>query len=234
MSEALPMRSQIAESLDFGDQATLIVGAVRKDEAAIRAIVRLHNQRLYRIARSVLRNDSEAEDAVQQAYIHAFTHLAAFRGDSKLSTWLSRIVLNEALGRVRKRESTVDIDALDIKRELQAQVIRFPAANAFADPERALAQRQVQILLERAIDDLPEPFRLVLVARVVEEMSVEETADLLGLRPATVKTRLRRARAAVKQSLEAQLGPALTSAYPFMGRRCERIADVVVAGLARL
>jgi RNA polymerase sigma-70 factor (ECF subfamily) len=228
------MRSQIAESRDFGDQTALIARAVRKDEAAVRAIVRQHNQRLYRIARSVLRNDSEAQDAVQQTYVLAFTHLDAFRGDSKLSTWLSRIVLNEALGRLRKRESTVDIDALDIKRELQAQVIRFPAANAFADPERALAQRQVQILLERAIDDLPEPFRLVLVARVVEEMSVEETADLLGLRPATVKTRLHRARAAVKQSLEAQLGPALTSAYPFMGRRGEHIADVVVATLARL
>ena len=225
------MATHAAENPDLTDEPSLIAGAIRKDEAAVRVIIRRYNQRLYRLARSIVRNDGEAEDVVQQAYVDAFTHLEDFRGEARLSTWLSRIVMNEALGRLRRRRPTVDIDAIDKAGRGRGEVIQFPQLNPSIDPERSLAQRQIPALLERAIDELPDGFRTVLVARVIEEMSVEETAELLHLRPETVKTRLHRARHMVRATLEAQLGPALGSAFPFMGVRCERLADAVVARL---
>jgi len=227
------MPGQHARNADTADETDLIARAVRKDEAAVRAIIKHNNQRLFRIARSVLSDDGEAEDALQQAYVRAFTSLATFRGESQLSTWLSRIVLNEALGRLRARRPTVDLDTIDEQSGGLGQVIPFPNAQPQFDPERQLAQRQIQSMLERAIDDLPDAFRTVLVARVIEEMSVEETAELLDLRPETVKTRLHRARRLVKESLEKRLGPALTQAFPFDGWRCDRMADRVVALLAK-
>jgi RNA polymerase sigma-70 factor (ECF subfamily) len=114
----------------------------------------------------------------------------------------------------------------------RGEVITFPPTSAQLDPERTLAQRQIQILMEHAIDDLPEIFRTVLVVRVIEEMSIKETADLLGLRPETVKTRLHRARRLLRDAMERQLGPALTDAFPFAGRRCERMTNEVLERLA--
>jgi RNA polymerase sigma-70 factor (ECF subfamily) len=202
----------------------LVARAIVRDEAAIRAIVQRYNQRLYRLARSVLRDDVEAEDAVQQGYVKAFAGLKGFRGDAGLGTWLSRIVINVALDTARRRRPTV---------ELSDEVERATAANPTPalDPERSLAQREIRNLTEKAIDELPEAFRTVLVARLVEGMSIDETAELLGIKPETVKTRLHRAREQVKQTLERQLGPALTGVFPFLGRRCERVADAVIARL---
>jgi RNA polymerase sigma-70 factor (ECF subfamily) len=213
------------------DEATLVARAVQKDEGAVRAIIQRHNRRLYRLARSVVRDDSEAEDVLQDAYVRAFTHLATFRGDASLGTWLSRIVLNEALGRLRRKRPTVELSEIDRARLPQADVIPFPLAHQQPDPERTMAQRQIHAMLEQAIDDLPDAFRTVLVARVIEDMSIEETAALLELRPETVKTRLHRARTLLKQAMEKHLGAALTDAFPFDGRRCERVADAVVARL---
>ena len=213
------------------DEAVLIARALQKDERAVRAIIRRHNRRLYRLARSVVRDDSEAEDVVQAAYVRAFTSLAAFRGDAGLGTWLSRIVLNEALGRLRRKRPTVELTALDRPEPSQGQVIAFPLVHQQPDPERTMAQRQIQALLERAIDGLPDVFRTVLVARLIEDMSVEETADLLDVRPETVKTRLHRARKLLKEALEEHIGPVMTDVFPFDGERCERIADAVVARL---
>jgi RNA polymerase sigma-70 factor (ECF subfamily) len=212
------------------DEAALVALAVTRDEGAIRTLMRRYNRRLYRIARSVLRDDAEAEDALQQAYIRAFTHLSDFRGEARFSTWMSRIVLNEAIGRQRKRTipATDDLATLDREPQSRAEIILFPAT---PDPEKSLAQRQISVLLEQAIDALPDPFRVVLVARVIEEMSVEDTAELLALKPETVKTRLHRARRMVRAHLEAKLGGALTTAFPFDGWRCDRMADCVVAGL---
>jgi RNA polymerase sigma-70 factor (ECF subfamily) len=167
--------------LDALGDAELVRWACRSDSDAFRVIMKRHNRRLYRIARAVLHHDSEAEDAVQEAYMHAFTHLADFRGDSSLATWLSRIVLNEALGRLRRRRPTVDLTSVDSGKP-PGEIILFPTARPL-DPERTMAQRQIRQIVERAIDDLPEPFRIVLVARVIEEMSVEETAELFALRP---------------------------------------------------
>lgn len=203
----------------------LVHRALARNGDAFRTIIITHNQRLYRIARGVVRNDSEAEDIVQEAYLKAFAHLDAFRGDSSLATWLSRIVINEALGRLRKRRRTVAMPE-----NPQAEIIRFPL-NPSDDPERTMAQRQILQLVEQATDSLPDVYRTVFVARVIEGLSIEETADLLGVRPQTVRTRLHRARALVRKALDDQIGPVLLDAFPFAGRRCERLTSAVMRRL---
>ena len=203
----------------------LVHRAMAHEADAFRAIIKTHNQRLYRIARGVVRNDSEAEDIVQEAYVRAFAALATFRGDSSLATWLSRIVINEALGRLRKRRRTVAMPASQ-----EAQIIQFPL-NPSDDPERTMAQRQILRLVERATDNLPDVYRTVFIARVIEGLNIEETADLLGVRPETVKTRLHRARALMRKALDDEIGPVLLDAFPFAGRRCERLTEAVMKRL---
>ena len=203
----------------------LVRRAFARDPDAFRAIIKVHNQRLYRIARGVVRNDAEAEDIVQEAYLRAFANLGAFRGQASLSTWLSRIVINEALGRLRKRKR---IAAMPENPE--AEIIRFPL-NPSDDPERTMAQRQILGLVERATDSLPDVYRTVFVARLIEGLSIEETADLLAVRPETVKTRLHRARTLVRKALEDEIGPVLLDAFPFAGRRCERLTQAVMRRL---
>ncbi|TPI52713.1 RNA polymerase sigma factor [Mesorhizobium sp. B3-1-3] len=212
-----------------GDMA-LVRRALARDPGAFRTIIKTHNQRLYRIARGVVRNDAEAEDVVQEAYIRAFANLGAFRGEASLSTWLSRIVINEALGRLRKRKRVVAMPE-----NPEAQIIRFPLnqndLNPGDDPERTMAQRQILGLVERATDSLPDVYRTVFVARVIEGLSIEETAELLGIRQETVKTRLHRARALVRKALDDEIGPVLLNAFPFAGRRCDRLTQAVMTGL---
>jgi RNA polymerase sigma-70 factor (ECF subfamily) len=202
---------------------------VSNDEAAIRAIIQEHNQRLYRVARSIVREDAEAEDVLQDAYLHAFSNLTEFRGDSRLSTWLTRIVVNEALQRLRRRKpsSGVPLGAAG-----GAQVIPFPgAAQQSDDPERNMAQREICQLVEGAIDALPQEFRTVLVARVLEGMSVEETAEALDMRPETVKTRLHRARRLLKAALAEHINGLFSDVFPFAGERCKRITNAVILRL---
>jgi RNA polymerase sigma-70 factor (ECF subfamily) len=189
-----------------------------------------HNRRLYHIARSILRNDSDAEDAVQEAYVHAFTHLGSFRGASSLATWLGRITINEALGRLRRERAFAGAEPLD-EREGGAQIIPFPQGVTSVNPEQTMAQREILRLVESAADSLPEIFRTVFIMRVVEGMSVEETAELLGLQRKTVKTRLHRARRLLRQELDNQIGPVLMDAFPFAGRRCERMTSAVLRRL---
>ncbi|UVK37601.1 RNA polymerase sigma factor [Mesorhizobium sp. AR10] len=215
-----------AMPLATGDMQ-LVRRALAREGNAFRTIMETHNQRLYRIARGVVRNDSEAEDIVQEAYVRAFAHLDAFRGESSLATWLSRIVINEALGRLRKKRRTVAVAMPDAP---QAEIIPFPL-NPSDDPERTMAQRQILWLVERATDNLPDVYRTVFVARVIEGLSTEETSDLLGVRPETVKTRLHRARVLVRKALDDQIGPVLLDAFPFAGRRCERLTEAVMKRL---
>ena len=174
--------------------------------------------------------NADAEDAVQQAYVSAFTHLASYRGEGSLKGWLSRIVINESLGRMRQRQSTIDLTDLE-QQQSEAQIIQFRQSKPSDDPERTMAQRQIIHLVEQATDNLPEAFRLVFVARVIEGMSVEETSELLGIKPETVKTRLHRARQLVRDRLESEIGPILTDAFPFAGRRCERLTGTVMKRL---
>jgi len=220
-----PNATRAADSNVLGD-AQLVQLAQQRDGAAFRTIMQRHNRRLYRMARAVVLNDSEAEDVVQETYVRAFTNLDQFRGESSLATWLSRIVLNEALGRLRRRRPTVDLGTIENRPASQAQVIPFPTPQL--DPERIMAQREIQRLVEQAIDDLPEAFRIVLVARIIEDMSVEETAELFGLRAETVKTRLHRARALLRDALKKHVDSALTDAFPFEGQRCERMTSAVL------
>jgi len=213
------------------EEAQLVEAARRREPGAIRQIIRHQNRRLYRIARSILQDDSEAEDVLQEAYARAFTSLDGFRGDARFGTWLARIVMNEALGRLRKRRPTLELSAVNESAGANAQIIRFPNANPELDPETIMARREIHRLLERAIDELPEDFRTVLVARLVEGMSVEETAEPLGILPETVKTRLYRARRLLRREMEDHLGPALGSTFPFAGRRCDRLTDTVLRRL---
>jgi RNA polymerase sigma-70 factor (ECF subfamily) len=226
MNKALAARPVPAVS----DDAELVRRALARDDSAFRTIMQRNNQRLYRIARSILRNSTEAEDAVQEAYVCAFNHLASYRGESSLATWLSRITMNEALGRLRRRRVVVDLAVLEGTRA-EAEIIPFPLSMSNDDPERTMAQRQILQLVEQATDNLPEAYRLVFVARVIEGMSVEETAELLNLRQETVKTRLHRARQLVRDQLNSQIGPVLMDAFPFAGRRCERMTEAVMKRL---
>jgi RNA polymerase sigma-70 factor (ECF subfamily) len=207
----------------------LVARARNRDETAIRTIMKVNNRRLYRLARGILRNDSEAEDVVQETYVRAFTHLDSFRGDSSLATWLSRIAMNEALGRLRGQRARAETTSLP-QETLEAQIIQFPLT-AVSDPEKTMAQREIQRAVEHAIDELPEPFRLVFITRVVEGMNVEETAEILDLKPETVKTRLHRARAMLRENVERKIGPVVMEAFPFAGRRCERLTEAVLKRL---
>jgi RNA polymerase sigma-70 factor (ECF subfamily) len=212
------------------DDAELVRRALTRDDTAFRTIMERYNRRLYRIARGILRNDSEAEDVVQEAYVKAFTNLGGFRGDSSLATWLARITMNEALGRLRRERPTVDLETFGAQRT-EAQIIKFPQTVTSDDPERTMAQREILQLVERATDNLPEIFRIVFMTRVIEGMSTEDTANLLGLQPDTVKTRLHRARRLVRDELDKQIGPVLMDAFPFAGRRCERMTNAVLQRL---
>ena len=213
-------------------EAELVERALLKDEAAIRTIIQQHNRRLFRLARSMVRDDGDAEDVLQEAYLRAFSTLSSFRGDSSLATWLTRIVTNEALQRLR-RHVEPPLDAAQIAAQSASDnVVSFPLSSSRPmDPERIMAQRELTRLVEREIDKLPIDFRTVLVARVVEGMSIEETAEALGILPETVKTRLHRARRLLRRALVEQIDPQFADAFPFDGKRCARLADAVVERL---
>ncbi|HEX2632977.1 MAG TPA: RNA polymerase sigma factor [Bradyrhizobium sp.] len=208
----------------------LVQRAIARDEVAIRSIMQANNRRLYRLARGILRNDSEAEDVVQETYVRALTHLQDFRGDSSLATWLSRIAMNEALGRLRRQRPGVELSSLP-PGTLEAQIIQFPNSATSEDPEKTMAQREIQRVVEHAIDELPDHFRIVFITRVIEGMNVEETAEILGLKPETVKTRLHRARSMLRENVEKKIGPVVMEAFPFAGKRCERLTVAVLKRL---
>ena len=220
------------DDLESLDDVALVELARHRDEDAIRVIVRRHNQRLFRAARSVVRNDAEAEDVVQETYGKAFTHLDSFRGESQLSTWLTRIALNEALGRVRRRRTIVDLDQIDIEANRPGgRLLMFPSPSAAADPETETSRGEIRHRLERAVDELPVIFRAVFVLRDVEGMSVEETAQQLGIKPETAKTRLHRARKLMRAAIEKEFSGAFAGLFPFDGARCAHMADRVLARL---
>ena len=213
------------------DDTGLVELARCGDREAFRHIMQRCNQRLFRIARGVLNNDAEAEDVVQECYANAFEKLEGFRGEASLITWMTRIVLNEAYGRLRQARPTVDVAQIEAAQATGIPVLQFPARYGMEDPVASAARAQIRSLLERAIEDLPEPFRIVFVMREIEECSVEETAVGLDLRPETVKTRLHRARRMLRISLSDTLATTLGDAFPFLGPRCERMTEQVLARL---
>ncbi|HKE16995.1 MAG TPA: RNA polymerase sigma factor [Kofleriaceae bacterium] len=180
-----------------------------------------YNQRLFRVVRAILRRDDEAEDAVQQAWVAAFENLAQFRGESSFVTWLTRIAVNEALGRLRARKRRGDLALVDMQRD-QDMATEHPS------PEEDVAAREMGMLLEAKIDALPELYRVVFVMREVEELGTADTASCLGLSEEAVRVRLHRARHMLQESLTETLGTAVGNTFRFGGARCARIASAVL------
>ena len=199
--------------------------------AEFEQLMRRHNRMLFRTARAILRDDAEAEDALQEAYLRAYRSMDSYRGEAQVSTWLVRIVVNEALGRRRKdlrRAEIVPIHGGPEEHEGEEE-IRMSNQDR---PENAAERQQMRRLLEAKIDELPEAFRLVFVLRAVEEMSVEETAAALGIPEPTVRTRYFRARSQLREALSQEIDLAIDDAFAFAGERCDRIVANVMQRLA--
>ena len=209
----------------------LAARAATGDEPAFESIMRRHNRLLFRTARSILKNDAETEDALQEAYLRAWRALASFRADAKLSTWLVRIVINESLGRLRRRSAQViPLDAAMESSEQQPEA--WMEDDPDQQPDRVAMRAEVRGLMEARIDTLPDAFRTVFMLRAVEELSVEEIAVALDIPEATVRTRFFRARSLLREGLSRDVDLAIGDAFSFAGARCDRIVAGVLAKFA--
>jgi RNA polymerase sigma-70 factor, ECF subfamily len=221
------------QAADSGESDLALVRRIADgDRAAFQQLMRLHNTALFRSARAIVRDDADAEDVLQEAYISAFRHIGDFRGDSRLSTWLTRIVINQALGRLRARRRDNVVELLDDRppgaapsRELVMD------EDQEASPELGAMRTELRRLLERKIDALPLAFRTAFILREVEEMTIEETAECLAIPAATVRTRVFRARALLRASLAEEMDIVATDVFRFAGTRCDRIVAAVLERL---
>jgi RNA polymerase sigma-70 factor (ECF subfamily) len=214
------------------DDAALLARMRARDGAAFEVLMRRFNRRLYRVARSLLRDSAEAEDAVQEAYLSAYRSMDAFRAEAAVGTWLTRIVVNECMTRARRnarRDNIVPMVAAAAGPDEEGDTMPEPAsANDSETPDRALLRAELRALLETRIDALPRDFRAVFVMRSVEELSVEETAQCLGIPEATVRSRHFRARSLLRESIAQDLDLAERDAFDFDGERCDRIVATVL------
>lgn len=211
------------------DDVALASRVLAGDGAALELVMRRHNQRLYRVARAMLRDSAEAEDALQDAYLAAFQSMGNFRGEASLATWLSRVVVNQCLGRMRRqarRDNIVPIVSMGGAEEQEQAAM---PAEPSESPDNALMRAELRAVLERKLDELPEAFRTVFVLRCVEELSVEETAQVLNIPEATVRSRHFRARGMLRESLAQDIDVAERDVFAFDGVKCDRI----VAGVLR-
>ncbi len=199
--------------------------------AAFEALMRRHNRMLFRTARAILRDDGEAEDALQEGYLQAYRALPEFRGDARISTWLARIVANEALMRLRRRTRRAQI--VPLQPEGSETLDEVPEMDKRDRPDSSAERAEMRRLLEAQIDALPDAYRTVFVLRAVEEVSVEEAAEVLGIPPATVRTRFFRARSLLREALALKMDLACEDAFSFAGERCDRIVAAVLARLPR-
>jgi RNA polymerase sigma-70 factor, ECF subfamily len=204
--------------------ADVVARVLTGDSALFELLMRRYNRLLFRLARGIVRDDDEARDVVQAAYVRAYYHLDQFRGPAGFKAWLSRIAVNEALGRARRETAGVAAD--------EQQVLALPDL-ATIEPERAASSRDLLRILQAAIDRLPEEFRQVFMLRGVEQLSIAETAELLEIKPATVKTRFYRARRLLQQSLNRELDDVVRDTFPLGGQRCDAIVGVVLARITR-
>jgi RNA polymerase sigma-70 factor, ECF subfamily len=202
-----------------------IVGRIRAGEGALyEVLMRRYNQRLYRVAISILRNEAEAEDVMQDAYVRAYTHLDQFAGQAKFSTWLTKIAVYEALARLRGRGRIEDLDLI-----LETNVhIMTSVTKVTRDPETQAYDEELKVVMERAIDALPATYRSVFVLRAVEGMNVAETAACLDLSPEAVKTRFHRGRSLLRQELQRRAGVTTAQVFPFHLSKCDRIVAAVL------
>jgi RNA polymerase sigma-70 factor (ECF subfamily) len=199
----------------------IVAHVLRGGTDAFALLMRRHNQRLYRIARGITGIDASAEDVLQQAYVSAYRHLGQFQGRAQFGTWLRRIVVREAMRSRRQAERR-----RAVHEEAKAHVIEFPAP-----PEQRLSARQWALLVGAAIDELPNAYRVVLIMRKLEQMSTEETAEVLSLSPENVRIRLHRARKLLADRLYDRVGAAADEVYEFGGPRCDRIVARVLDDL---
>jgi RNA polymerase sigma-70 factor (ECF subfamily) len=188
-------------------------------------LMRRHNRQVFRAARAILKRDDEAEDVMQDAYVRAYANLASFKGEASFSTWLTRIAVHEALARARRERRFVCADA-------RGCASGADATEAGASPEAQVSDAELRVFLDRAIDALPDEFRLTFVLRAVEQMSGAETADVLGIPEQTVKSRLFRARERLQQELLSALESNTAGAYSFHLSRCDRVVRAVLRRLA--
>lgn len=210
----------------------VVVRVCAGDRALYELLMRRYNQRLFRAVRSILRDENEVEDILQETYLAAYRSLAEFEGRARFSTWLVRIAVNKALDRRRQRSKTLALDP-HMEVFMVGGEPTLDATDSGEDPERESARREVAHLLEHAIDALPDAFRGVYVLREVDGMSTEETAESLGLEPNTVKTRLHRARSLLRARLVRDFDAAALQAFPFGAERCDRLTDRVLRQLVR-
>ncbi len=219
LSDSIPTRSttEIPRNLKGSDSdESLVTRVLDGEKDAFAVLVRRYNQRIYRVARSILRDEGEAEDVAQQAMVLAYQKLGQWRKTSTYSRWLTRIAANEAYSRLRKR-----------KRALENQVTDTYSDDRDAGPEMALARQQVAARIELAVDDLPPEHRSVFVLRDVEELNTAETAAALEISEVSVRVRLHRARVKMREILTAELGSKTTEIFSFAGERCARVSAKV-------
>ncbi len=210
-----------AEAVEQSDE-DVIREVLAGNTGMFELLMRRYNERVYRAARAIVREEQDAEDVMQQAYVNAFTHLAQFNGSARFSTWLTRIAINESLARMRRqgRYETCDIDRIDVEPVASRRALENPERQAFA--------RELRALLEWAIDALPDGLREVFMLREVEGLNTAETAECLGVSDDVVKTRLSRARAALRRLLFDRTGATAADAFRFYRPRCDRIVASVL------
>ena len=222
--------SDARQSSDFEIAQRIAAG----DRDALQRLMRRYNQRLYRTARSILRDDAEAEDTVQESYLLAYQAMAKFRGSAKLSTWLVRIVANEAIARLRKRSRRAELVPLNGTTDQISEDPEVNMSDSPEQPEDAAVRAEMRRLLESKIDQLPDAFRTVFVLRAVEEMTVEEAGACLGIPSATVRTRYFRAKGLLREALAREIDFSMDGAFSFDGERCDRIVAGVLLRLKDL
>ena len=218
----VPGTLQVERLMNLPDEE-LVSRVLAGETALYEVIMRRHNQLLYRVIRSILPNDGEAEDVMQDAYVRAYEHLSQFAGRSQFRTWLTRIAVHEALARIRRN---LRFSSPALGENLKGDAMDFFPASG-RTPEQQVADSELRQTLEQAISDLPESYRCVFMLRDVEEMSIEEVARILDLSHGTIKVRLHRARRALRKIVYERAGNQLAGAFPFPAVRCDR----VVAGV---
>jgi RNA polymerase sigma-70 factor, ECF subfamily len=219
----------LSKPLDALDDVDLVHRVQRDDANAFAVLMRRYNRRLYRTARAILKDDAAAEDAVQEGYVAAYRHIGEFRGEAQIATWLTRIVVNQALQALRRTRREQVVVLFDEPPEERNPDDDIADSLSPGSPEKTMLRAEMRRLIERKIDELPEGYRTVFMLREVEDMTVEETATALGIPAATVRSRLFRAKARLRESLAEELDTATQDVFGFDGERCDRIVRAVLA-----
>jgi RNA polymerase sigma-70 factor, ECF subfamily len=222
--------TEVATSQEPLSDEDVVARVLAGETGMFEIVMRRHNQRLYRVARAILRNDGEAEDVMQDAYVHAYEHLDQFAGRAKFSTWLTRIAVHEALARQRRDNRYQELEPMS---EQEGDPMdRFPSLAS--NPEEQASNSEIRRLLEDAVEELPDAYRTVFVLRNVEEMSTTDTADVLEITEENVKVRLHRARALLRKSLFARAGMERKEVFDFHAVRCDRVVKNVFERIQQL